>query len=62
MSERVGEAAVRRTFDKDVGAGYRMVAIGHRTRYYLLCMAEAVAQQQKCEDEDAVFHVGKVSA
>ena len=42
-AERVGEAAVRRTFDKDIGAGYRMAAIGHRTRYLLLCIAEAVA-------------------
>lgn len=55
-------AAVCRTFDKDVGAGYRMAAIGHRTRYHLLCIAEAVARQQEKEYEYVAFHVGKVSA
>ena len=61
MAERVGETAVRRTFDKDVGSGYRMATVGHRARYHLLCSDKTVACQQENEDENVAFHAGKVS-
>lgn len=46
---------------KRLGESETEDAVGHRTRYHLLCSDKTVACQQENEDENVAFHADKVS-